>query len=145
MANMTALWKRLLYVAAIGVLLSEISLGRACKTLALNPPETAGDWRLAAPMDCRKPVPPEFQIWRGTAQASRVCRASYQGPAPVTLTLYDMAGFGGSTFDAFQKFRVEPGKQAFYGAGYFGVAEAPTDIESLHRFTVALQARLGRK
>lgn len=142
---MSGLWKRFLYVAACGALLSEISLGRACKASALAPPETAGDWRLAAPTDCRQPVPPEFQIWRGTARASRVCRASYAGPVPVTLTLYDMSGFGASTFDAFQKFRVEPGKQAFYGGGYFGVAEAPADIETLHRFVVTVQSGLGRK
>ena len=142
---MSRLWKRLFYLAAFGALLSEISLSRSCNVSALTPPQTAGNWRVASQIDCRKPVPPEFQIWRGTARASRVCRVSYTGPVPVTVTLFEMAGLGASTFDAFQKFRVQPGKQAFYGRGYFGVAEAPADIDTLNRFTVALQSGLDRK
>lgn len=139
------MWKRFLYAAAFGGLLSEISLGRSCKATAVAPPASAGDWRLDAPLVCRKPVPPEFQTWRGTAAASRVCRASYSGPVAVTLTLYDLSGFGSGSFDAFQKFRVEPGRQAFYGRGYFGVAEASTDIGTLRRFTLAIQSGLERR
>jgi hypothetical protein len=61
----------------------------------------------------------------------------------MTLTIYDMRAWGGSAFDAWQKWQTEPGKMSFYKGRYFGVVESPTaDMNTLNRFTVAIESAL---
>jgi hypothetical protein len=140
------MWKRcvygLVFASAIGVAAEQ----RSCAPSTLTPPETAAEWKLASAMDCEKPVPPRFQIWDGTRRAWRVCRTSYNGPALVTLTLYEMPESPGATaFDAWQRALLEPGRMSFYKGGYFGVAQAPgADRSTLDRFVVAIEAVLPR-
>ena len=47
-----------------------------------------------------------------------------------------------TAFDALQKWRVQPGKMAFYKGGYFGVVESATDKATLNRFVLAVEATL---
>ena len=106
-------------------------------------PATAAEWTLASPQDCAKPVPAQFRNWRGTTGARRVCRGEYQGSPPMTLTIYDMPQWGGSAFDAWQKWQTQSGKMSFYKGGYFGVVESPNaDMNALNRFTVAVESAL---
>jgi len=64
----------------------------------------------------------------------------------MTLTLYEMPGWAGATaFDAFQKWRRQPGKMAFYKGDSFGVVESSAaDAQQIDRFTVAVMAALPR-
>jgi hypothetical protein len=130
--------------AAVGTVIGIAGEQRSCAVSAVTPPPKAASWSLAAPLDCERPVPARFQIWQGTANAWRVCRAVYDGPRTVTLTLYEMPERPGATaFDTWQKSRIEPGKLAFHKGRYFGVAQAPAaDAAVLDGFVVAVEATL---
>jgi len=106
-------------------------------------PATAAGWTLASAQDCVKPAAGELTKWRGIAGARRVCRGEYHGWPAMTLTIYDMRAWGGSAFDAFQKWQTQPGKMSFYKGRYFGVVESPgADMNTLNRFAVAVESVL---
>jgi hypothetical protein len=91
-------------------------------------PFTAGEWKLAAPQSCLKPVPAELLQWRGTTGARQVCRAVYDGDPSMKLTLYDMPEVPGATaFDAGQKFP----------AGMSSTADARAGKPVLQRLTLS--------
>jgi hypothetical protein len=138
------MWNRGVYPLVIGSVIGAAADQRSCLASALTPPATAAEWKLSSPMVCEKPVPATFQIWDGKRGAWRVCRASYNGPGPIPLTLYEMPESPGATsFDAWRRARIEPGKMSFYKGGYFGVAQAPgADKSTLDYFVVAIEAAL---
>jgi len=136
--------KRLAYVSLLGAALSFFSEEPACGTpgLALTP--SAASWSLTAPQPCAKPTPADRRIWAGTAKARLICRAVYGGSPEMRLTLFEMPGGpGGTAFDAFQRWRRQPGKMAFYKGHYFGVVESSTaDTNALDRFIGAVETTL---
>jgi hypothetical protein len=84
------LGKRLLI---LGTLATAFAIGSDLWQEAMpkvNPPPTAAEWKLSAPLDCGRPVKAEMQSWPETSGARRVCRAKYAGPLTVRLTLFDM-------------------------------------------------------
>ncbi len=62
----------------------------------LKLPSRASAWTLAAPVDCGKPNAAELREWRGIAGARRACRAVYEGPPPIRVTLFEMPGSPGA-------------------------------------------------
>jgi len=135
---------RALHIGLLTALLaagSEIWL-RATPTR--DPPRAAGDWTLSGVPDCGKHLPSDRRQWRGISGARRICRARYQGPVPIQLTLVELPGTPGATaFDAWQKWPPsQPGKIGFYKGRFFGVVESAADRETLLRFTNALEEGL---
>lgn len=137
-------WKRLAYLCIVGAVITVCSEQPSCATpnVVLSP--TVAEWTLRSPQDCVKPAPADLRIWGGTTQARRVCRAEYDGPAQMRLTLFYMPGGPGATaFDALQRWKIQPGKMAFYKGRYFGVVESSqADRNALNRFTVAVTSKL---
>ena len=136
--------KRLAYLCLLVTVIAIFSEQPSCATPipALSP--AAAEWKLSAPQICSTPLPAELRIWQGISQARRVCRAGYDGSPPMSLTIYCMPGGpGGTAFDALQRWRIQPGKMAFYKGPYFGVVESPQDDRNaLNRFTVAVVSAL---
>ena len=137
-------WRRYWHVCLVGGVIAVGAEQRSCAASTLTLPAAAGDWTLVAPQDCHKPVPADLHAWDGVAAARRVCYARYKGAPDVALTVFDMPGGPAATaFDAFQRWRTQPGKMGFFQGGIFGVAEAPeTDKSALNRFIVALETTL---
>ena len=136
--------KRFLYFAIAAAVIGIASEQHSCAAPNVTLPSTAAEWSLAAPQECAKHTPAGPQVWRGTSGARQVCRATYSGSPEMALTLYDMPESPGATaFDALQKWRIQPGKMAFYKGGYFGVVEsAAADRDTLNRFVTAVEAAL---
>lgn len=137
--------KRILHA---GILLAVVAVGTDLWSLAtpsVNPPSSAGEWRLSGAADCVKSMPLELQAWRGLSRARRVCRAEYTGSPAMWLTLVEMPEQpGASAFDAWQKWRpAQPGKLGFCKGRVFGVVESlQADRATLDRFTVAVEKGL---
>jgi hypothetical protein len=126
---------------AAGIAVSSDLLSYIAPSASL--PATAAGWILSSPQDCAKPVPAQLRSLRGTAGARRVCHGEYGGSPQMTLTMYEMPQWGGSAFDAWQKWQAQPGKMSFYKGRYFGVVESPgADMDALNRFTVAVESAL---
>jgi hypothetical protein len=69
-------------------------------------------------------------------------RASYQGPAPMTVTIYEM-NTGPSAFEMAQKWRPAPGLLYFHSGSRFVTIEAPgLDNAQLNEVAKALEAHL---
>lgn len=116
----------------------------SCATPSFTLSPSVAEWKLRPPQDCLQPVPAELRTWGGTTHARRACRAEYDGSPQMTLTIYYMPGWSGATaFDAFQRWKIQPGKMAFYKSHYFGVVESPlADRKALDRFTLAVEEKL---
>jgi len=131
----------MLVVAAVGIA-SDLWLRAAPK---VNPPATAGEWKLSAPAECGAMAPADVRSWRGIAGARRICRAEYAGSPPMRLTLIEMPGDPGATaFDAFQKWGpARQGAECFFRGRYFGVVEAAgAEPAALRRYLDALDHAL---
>ena len=134
--------KRAWHIALLTVLLAIGSELWLRATPPQDPPRAAGNWTLSGPPDCGKRRTPDIRQWRGISGARRICRAQYQGPTPMELTLVEMPGTPGATaFDAWQKWPPDQlGKLGFYKGRFFGVAEsAASDREALILFTSGIE------
>lgn len=139
------LGKRLLIVS---ILVAAIAIASDLWQIAppgVNPPPTAAEWKLSAPADCGGPVKNEIQFWPEISGARRACRAEYDGPSAVRLTLFDMQERPGATaLGAFQRSLFSgPGRAGFLKGRYFGVVDSQqADRAALQRFTVAIEKAL---
>ena len=135
--------KRIGHVFVLAMLLGIGSRLHSCATPLQALPSGAGEWSMRGTVHCAAPVAADL-VWRGTAGARRVCRATYTGPAEMALTVYDMPDLPGATpFDALQKWQSQPGRMAFFQGRYFGVAESPgADMQTLSRFLTAFTSAL---
>jgi len=136
--------KRLACLGIPAVVIAICSEQPSCATPIPLLSPVAAEWKLGSPQVCSQPVPAELRIWSGTTHARRACRAEYDGLPPMSLTIYYMPGWPGATaFDALQRWRIQPGKMAFYKGPYFGVVESPqAGRNALNRFTVAVVSTL---
>jgi hypothetical protein len=135
-------------VLILSILIAAFAIGSNLWQEAIpkvNPPPTAAEWKLSAPLDCGRASKAEIQSWPETSGARRVCPAEYTGPLSVRLTLFDMSERPGATaFGAFQKSLFSgPGNASFLKGRYFGIVDSPQeDCAVLKRFTAAIEKAL---
>lgn len=139
---MKNLGKRLLILGLLAAVIAIASDFWQAAAPKVNPPLTAGEWKLFAPADCGRPTKSEIQTWHDVSGSRRVCRADYVGPSAVRLTIFEMPQRDGATaFGAFQSWLSSgPGKVGFLKGRYFGVVDSQqADPAALDRFTTAIE------